>query len=145
MDNIVIPNAEIDESPLSASSMERRNSLEKHLQTRPDAQDLKERHILLDTSVAPSLQAAKAELARQRTTDSLKKHLEHRPDRDELVERNILPHTNAAPALLANAKELEKHMLADNLDQKLQRRPQPEELISQGILTEDEDPRFPAV
>jgi hypothetical protein len=36
-------------------------------------------------------------------------------------------------------------MLADNLDQKLQRRPQPEELISQGILTEEEDPRFPAV
>jgi hypothetical protein len=87
MDNIIIPNAEIDESPLSASSMERRNSLEKHLQTRPDPQDLKERHILLDTTVAPSLQAARAELARQRTTDSLKKHLEHRPDRDELVER----------------------------------------------------------
>jgi hypothetical protein len=58
---------------------------------------------------------------------------------------NILPHINAAPALQANAKELEKHMLADNLDQKLQRRPQPEELISQGILTEDEDPRCPAV
>ncbi|RHZ53736.1 RPEL repeat-containing protein [Aspergillus thermomutatus] len=143
--DIIIPNTEIDESPLSASFMERRNSLEKHLQTRPDAQDLKERHILLDTTVAPSLQAARAELARQRTTDSLKKHLEHRPGRDELVERNILPHINAAPALQANAKELEKHMLADNLDQKLQRRPQPEELISQGILTEEEDPRSPSV
>jgi hypothetical protein len=32
---------------------ERRNSLEKHLQTRPDMQDLKNRHILLDTNVAP--------------------------------------------------------------------------------------------
>ena len=33
--------------------LERRNSLEKHLQTRPDAQDLKNRHILLDTNAAP--------------------------------------------------------------------------------------------
>ncbi|EAW10986.1 RPEL repeat-containing protein [Aspergillus clavatus NRRL 1] len=144
MDNMIL-NAEIDESPLSTTSMDRRNSLEKHLQTRPDAQDLKERHILLDTTVAPSLQARGQELARQRTTDSLKRHLEHRPERDELVERNILPHINAAPALQAHAKELEKHMRADTLDQRLQQRPQPEELITQGILTEDEDPRFPAV
>jgi hypothetical protein len=35
------------------STHERRNSLEKHLQTRPDMQDLKNRHILLDTNVAP--------------------------------------------------------------------------------------------
>lgn len=43
----------VDESHLSASSHERRNSLEKHLQTRPEMQDLKDRHILLDTNVAP--------------------------------------------------------------------------------------------
>lgn len=35
------------------SAIERRNSLEKHLQNRPDPQDLKNRHILLDTNVAP--------------------------------------------------------------------------------------------
>lgn len=35
------------------SPLERRNSLEKHLQHRPDAQDLKDRHILLDTNAAP--------------------------------------------------------------------------------------------
>jgi hypothetical protein len=79
----------VDETPLSVSPVERRNSLEKHLLNRPDAQDLKERHILLDTNVAPSLQAARQELARQRTTDSLKKHLEQRPDRDALVERML--------------------------------------------------------
>lgn len=100
--------ASIDETPLSASP-ERRSSLEKHLQRRPDVQDLKDRHILLDTNVAPyavpfhpsihtiytrrfltedsSLQATRQELARQRTTDALKKHLEHRPEREELVER----------------------------------------------------------
>ena len=41
----------VDESPISP--IERRNSLEKHLQMRPDAKDLKDRHILLDTNAAP--------------------------------------------------------------------------------------------
>ena len=47
----VPPESGIDESPISP--IERRNSLEKHLQYRPDQQDLKDRHILLDTNVAP--------------------------------------------------------------------------------------------
>jgi hypothetical protein len=76
----------VDESPLAAHP-ERRNSLEKHLQTRPDVQDLKDRNILLDTNVAPGIQAARQELARQRATDDLKNKLEKRPDRDELIER----------------------------------------------------------
>ena len=40
-----------DETPISP--VERVNSLEKHLQTRPEAQDLKNRNILHDTSAAP--------------------------------------------------------------------------------------------
>lgn len=45
----------VDETPISPirQGVERRNSLEKHLQHRPEAQDLKNRHILLDTSTAP--------------------------------------------------------------------------------------------
>lgn len=44
----------IDETPISPTrSLERRDSLEKHLQHRPDVQDLKNRHILLDTNTAP--------------------------------------------------------------------------------------------
>ncbi|KAG5295422.1 RPEL repeat protein [Histoplasma ohiense] len=132
----------VDTSPISP--VERRNSLEKYLQHRPGQQDLKERHILLDTNVAPSLQAAQQELARQKAADSLKKHLEKRPDREDLVERNILPSSTAAPALQAHARELEKHMLADNLEHKIQSRPKPEELIHRGILEEDEDPTRPA-
>ncbi|KAL2010839.1 hypothetical protein VTN00DRAFT_3557 [Thermoascus crustaceus] len=132
---------DVDETPLTASPIERRNSLEKHLQSRPDQQDLKDRHILLNTNVAPSLQAARQELARQRITDSLKRSLERRPEREELVERNILPAVNAAPALQANARQLEKHMRADSLEHKIQNRPQPEQLISQGILDPEEDPR----
>ncbi|MCJ1330175.1 hypothetical protein MMC10_006858 [Thelotrema lepadinum] len=131
-------NAPIDTTPLSP--IERRNSLEKHLQTRPDTQDLKDRHILLDTNAAPSLQAAAQELERQRATDSLKKGLERRPERDELVERNILPDTSAAPALQEKQKELEKHMRMNSLEQKLQNRPKPDELVKDGILGADENP-----
>jgi hypothetical protein len=44
----------VDETSISPiRSHERRNSLEKHLQHRPEAQDLKNRHILLATSTAP--------------------------------------------------------------------------------------------
>ena len=41
----------VDETPLSP--IERQESLEKHLQMRPDAQDLKNRNILRDTNAAP--------------------------------------------------------------------------------------------
>ncbi|KAF2476561.1 uncharacterized protein BDR25DRAFT_309933 [Lindgomyces ingoldianus] len=132
----------IDETPISPvrQGIERRNSLEKHLQHRPEAQDLKNRHILLDTNAAPALQSKALELERQRATDNLKKGLAHRPDRETLVERNILPDSSAAPALQGHQKELERHMRADSLEKGLQHRPSPTELIKKGILEEDENP-----
>ena len=45
------PNPSIDTTPLAP--LERQESLERHLQMRPDAQDLKNRNILLDTNAAP--------------------------------------------------------------------------------------------
>ncbi|RMJ27619.1 RPEL repeat protein [Aspergillus sp. HF37] len=132
---------DVDESSISAPPLERRSSLEKHLLTRPEPQDLKDRHILLDSNVSPSLQGASQNLVRRRTSDSLKKNLERRPDRDALIERNILPSVHAAPALQANAKELERSMRADSLEHKIQNRPQPEELIAMGVLEAGEDPR----
>lgn len=45
------PDLKVDESPISP--LERRNSLEKHLQTRPNPQELKDRHILLNSNAAP--------------------------------------------------------------------------------------------
>ncbi len=45
------PDLKVDETPISP--LERRNSLEKHLQYRPEAQDLKNRGILYDTTAAP--------------------------------------------------------------------------------------------
>ena len=49
------PKDVVDTTPISPSRarLERRNSLEKYLQQRPEAQDLKNRHILLDTTAAP--------------------------------------------------------------------------------------------
>ncbi len=45
------PNPAVDETPISP--VERRNSLEKHLQHRPEPKELRDRHILLDTNAAP--------------------------------------------------------------------------------------------
>jgi len=130
----------VDETPISPVNRPdhiRKNSLEKHLQRRPDAQDLKDRNILLDTSVAPSLQSAAVELQRQQATDSLRKGLEKRPQREDLVERNILPDSTAAPGIVGQQKELEKHMRADSLNEKISHRPTPAELIKEGVLRED--------
>ncbi|KAL4792248.1 hypothetical protein BDV19DRAFT_392248 [Aspergillus venezuelensis] len=87
----------VDTTSLTTSPLERRDSLEKHLLTRPDPQDLKDRHILLDTNVAPSIQAMRQKLDRQQVSDNLKKNLESRPEREELVERHILPADEKAP------------------------------------------------
>ena len=46
----------VDETPISPvrpANHVRQNSLEKLLQNRPDPQELKNRHILLDTNAAP--------------------------------------------------------------------------------------------
>jgi len=48
--------AAVNDSAVDAthiSPLERRDSLEKHLQTRPEKQDLQNRNILLDTNAAP--------------------------------------------------------------------------------------------
>ncbi|KAF7186247.1 Myocardin-related transcription factor B [Pseudocercospora fuligena] len=118
----------------SPSILERRNSLEKHLQHRPDEQDLKDRHILLDTTAAPALQARQQELERQRITDNLKKGLSHRSDKETLIAKNILPESTAAPAIQAQQKELEHHMRADSLEKALKDRPTQEQLVKDGIL-----------
>jgi hypothetical protein len=53
---LTMADASIDETPISPTrSQERRGSLEKHLQHRPDVQDLKNRHILLDTNHTQAL------------------------------------------------------------------------------------------
>ncbi|KAK5728897.1 hypothetical protein LTR15_002038 [Elasticomyces elasticus] len=108
-------NDAVDRSPIA--QLERRNSLEKFLQGRPEAQELKNRHILLDTTSAPTLQG-----------------LEKRPEREDLVEKNILANSTAAPSLQEKQRELQMHMRANSLEKHLQTRPKPEELVKEGIL-----------
>ena len=45
------PSENIDDTPISP--IERQQSLEKHLQMRPDVKDLKDKNILKDTNAAP--------------------------------------------------------------------------------------------
>jgi hypothetical protein len=62
-----------DVEQTTGSRQELQQNLEKRLHNRPDAQDLKDRHILHDTTAASTLQARQAELERQMITDNLKK------------------------------------------------------------------------
>ncbi|KAI5301341.1 hypothetical protein KEM55_003393 [Ascosphaera atra] len=124
----------VDETPISPQAT--RTPLEHLLKNRADMNDLKERHILLDTSVAPALQLAQQHLQRQQAIDHLKKQLDHRPGKEELIERNILPPLNTAPALQAQAHHLEMNMRRDSLEHKLQNRPQLHDLVEKGILEE---------
>ncbi len=124
----------IDTTPISQPPLERRTSLEKHLQHRPEEQSLKDRHILLDTTAAPALQAKQAELERQRITDNLKKGLAKRPEKEELVAKNVLPEGNAAPGIEEKRRELEMQMRRDSLEKKVAQRPDKDELVKEGIL-----------
>ena len=45
------PDLKVDETPISP--IERQNSLEKHLHSRPTPQELKDRNILLNSNAAP--------------------------------------------------------------------------------------------
>lgn len=136
----------------SPISLERRNSLEKAIQNRPEAHELREKHILLNTNAAPyeltclykheeylliqsrALQAQQQELQRHKLTDSLNKAIASRPEKDELVERNILPDSTAAPALQNHQRELAAAMRRDSIEKHLQTRPSPADLIKEGIL-----------
>ncbi|POS87777.1 hypothetical protein EPUL_000372 [Erysiphe pulchra] len=84
----------IDETSISKSnnpvSPIRQSSLEKHLQQRPNAQELKDRHILLSTSAAPSLQGQQKELERKMRADSLNDKIAKRPNPEDLVKKGIL-------------------------------------------------------
>ncbi|TQS37328.1 hypothetical protein Golomagni_02200 [Golovinomyces magnicellulatus] len=91
-----IPSGEpvIDETSISKSensaSNARRNSLEKHLKHRPNVQELKDRHILLNTNIAPSLQGQQKELEKSLLADTLNEKIINRPHSEDLIKRGIL-------------------------------------------------------
>jgi hypothetical protein len=64
--------------------------LEKRLSTRPEQNELIERNILKDGSVAPALQATKEKLQRSQLENKLEHALQQRPKPEELVKEGIL-------------------------------------------------------
>ena len=107
----------IDETPISPiSPIDRRNSLEKHLQQRPNPQDLKDRHILLDINAAPwafiftLLSRVCFELG---TSNSV----------------SLTRICGSSRALQATALDLERQRATDSLKKGLEKRPEREELV----------------
>jgi hypothetical protein len=72
--------------------------LEKRLAQRPERQELQDRNILKDGSVAPALQAARDQLQRSQLEDQLDHKLMQRPRPEELVKSGILNADEAPPA-----------------------------------------------
>jgi hypothetical protein len=80
----------VDSSPISPHRPEAASSLEKHLQQRPERQELVDRNILPSSSAAPGLQAQQKELARHMRADSLNDKIAHRPTPEALLKDGVL-------------------------------------------------------
>jgi len=72
-----------------------RKKLERKLSLRPEKQDLVDRNILKDSNIAPSLQAAQAELQKSQLEDKLGHAIQNRPNPEELVKEGILKEDEA--------------------------------------------------
>ncbi|KAE8210442.1 hypothetical protein CF327_g5683 [Tilletia walkeri] len=131
-----VQQVQIDDSHIDPQANS--SKLEKLLQNRTDAQTLQEQNILKNSTVAPALQAAQAELQKHRLEDKLEGSLERRPEREDLIRRGIIKETNLAPALQAKAAELERAQLEDKLEGVLGSRPEKDDLVKKGILQSDE-------
>jgi len=64
--------------------------LEKQLSARPEKNQLVDRNILKEDTVAPALQAVKEKLQRSQLEDKLDHALQQRPTAEELVKEGIL-------------------------------------------------------
>ncbi|KAH7888781.1 hypothetical protein F5I97DRAFT_1803210 [Phlebopus sp. FC_14] len=65
-------------------------SLERRLSNRPEKDELVDRNILKDDSVAPALQAVRERLQKSQLEDKLSQALQRRPSYGELVDRGII-------------------------------------------------------
>jgi len=79
-----------DEAPVLSPKSEQTKKLERQLSLRPDKSELVEKNILKSSSVAPSLQAAQADLERAQLENKLEGKLQARPKPEELVKEGIL-------------------------------------------------------
>ncbi|KAF8548742.1 hypothetical protein OG21DRAFT_1470893 [Imleria badia] len=65
-------------------------ALERRLSNRPEKEELMDRNILKDDSVAPALQAARDKLQRSQLEDNLSHAIKQRPRPEELVDRGVI-------------------------------------------------------
>ncbi|GKT65037.1 RPEL repeat protein [Colletotrichum tofieldiae] len=80
----------VDETPISHPPGERKNSLENHLQHRPNRAELVEKNILPASNAAPSLIAHQKELEKHMRADSLNDKISHRPAPEDLIKEGVL-------------------------------------------------------
>ncbi|KAI5457937.1 hypothetical protein BGZ63DRAFT_427239 [Mariannaea sp. PMI_226] len=82
----------VDETPISPirPNNERKNSLESHLQNRPERSELVDKNILPASTAAPGLQAHQKELKKHMLEDKLNDMISHRPAPEALMKENIL-------------------------------------------------------
>lgn len=74
------------------------NKLDKAIGHRPEKQELVDKNILKDDSVAPALQAKREQLQRAQLEDKIDHGLQNRPKVEELVEKGILEADEAPPS-----------------------------------------------
>ncbi|OAA82237.1 RPEL repeat protein [Akanthomyces lecanii RCEF 1005] len=78
----------VDEAPISP--IERKNSLENHLQHRPDRAELVDKNILPASSAAPGLLSQQKELEKHMLGDKLNDKISNRPAPETLVKDGVL-------------------------------------------------------
>jgi len=86
---------QVDQNAVSADA---KLKLEQKLAQRPDTQELRDRNILKNTTVAPALQAAQEKLQRSQLEDKLSDALAKRPRPEELIKEGILQPDEAPPS-----------------------------------------------
>ncbi|KAI1761153.1 hypothetical protein GGR53DRAFT_506521 [Hypoxylon sp. FL1150] len=86
------PQTSVDETPISPirPNNERRNSLEQHLQHRPERSELVDKNILPASTAAPGLQEKQKELEKHMRADSLNDKISHRPSPEKLIKEGVL-------------------------------------------------------
>ncbi|ERS99593.1 RPEL repeat protein [Sporothrix schenckii 1099-18] len=85
--------AAVDQTPISPvrpTNPVRRDSLEQHLQNRPNREELVQKNILPDSTAAPGLQAHQKQLEKSMRADSLNDKISHRPSPEELIKKGVL-------------------------------------------------------
>lgn len=91
-DNVPQETQLIDETPISPirPNQGRKNSLENHLQHRPERSELVEKNILPKSNAAPGLLAHQKELEKHMLEDKLNDKISHRPDPETLIKGGVL-------------------------------------------------------